>query len=263
MGAHLSVIAEQSLSVAKALTILKIVAAAESPMSVSEIVAGSGFGKTVVLRMLATLHAYRLLERDTESSRYFLGPGLVAMAQTAVRVHPLVLAARSLLEEAVNSTGDGGLLLIEDGRRSLCIESLTGKHPVSALGTDIGTRSPLHCGAGPFALLAFQTDDYIDRYLSGPLEKPAALSVTDPDLIWEKIRATRRRGYAVGKEDLFEFVVAVAVPIFSPSGTLLGSMSVGGINQRFTDERITAVGQKLVELTSELLPDRWTDFGVN
>lgn len=247
MGAE-PVTGEQSQTVAKALTVLSVIGQAPHPLTVSEIVARAGLGKTAVLRILTTLAAQRMLERDSQSGRYRLGLGLIMLAQKALHQHPLLLRTAPLVEEIVRLTGDIPLVMTRENNRSLCIERRVGHSPIATVGTYIGTRSPLHCGGGPFALLAFSSDDYIESYLKGPLEAPTARSVTDPDTIRARIREARERGFTIGNEDLFQYVVAVGLPIFDQSGRLSGSVSIGGINHRYPLERCLEVGNLLKSL---------------
>lgn len=247
MGAE-PVTGEQSQTVAKALTVLGVIGQAPLPLTVSEIVAHSNLGKTAVLRILATLAAQRMVERDSQSGRYRLGTGLIMLAQKALHQHPLLLRAAPLVEEIVRITGDIALVMTNENGRSLCIQRRVGHSPIATVGTNIGTRSPLHCGGGPFALLAFSSDDYIDNYLKGPLEAPTARSVTDPAAIRARIREARERGFTIGNEDLFQYVVAVGIPIFDQTGRLMGSVSIGGLNHRYPHERCLEVGNLLKNL---------------
>lgn len=244
---------EQSQTVAKAISILNAIGSAPRPMSVSEIVASVRLGKTAVLRILATLRAHGLLERDPDSNRYRLGHALIELAHTAMERHPLLVRASAVFNEIIRVTGDIGLLMVEDRGEALCIERKVGTSPIATVGTRIGTRSPLHCGGGPFAILAFSPDAFIDDYLSRPLERRTERTVTDPVRIRERIQEARERGFTIGDEDLFEYVVAVGAPVFDQAGKLLGSLSIGNINYRYPTERCLEVGNTLRELCKSML----------
>lgn len=244
---------EQSQSVARSIAILNAVARAPHPLSIAEIIAATGLGKTAVLRFVTTLSAHGLLERDQVSRKYRLGPALVEMAHSALHRHPLLLRAAGVLDEIVRITGDIGLLMVEDRGASLCIERKVGASPIATVGTRIGTRSPLHCGGGPFALLAFSPNAFIEDYLSRPLEARTKRTITDPAIIRERIQQARINGFTVGDEDLFEYIVAVGVPIFYRSGKLLGSLSIGNIKYRYSAERCLEVGKTLSDLCKKML----------
>lgn len=244
---------QQSLSVQKAIAVLELIGEANAPLSVTRIVAGTGLGKTTVLRILATLNSNRFIEREGPSGGYLLGANVIALARSALRQNPLLLRGRPVIEEIVALTGDIGLLMTLDKNLSLCLERRVGTSPIATLGTEVGTRSPIHAGGGPFALLAFSDDDFIDEYLSQPLQKLTTRTVVDPVSIRERIAEARERGFTIGREDLFEYVVAIGVPIRSTRGELLGSLSVGSINHRYPAERCLEVGRHLVEISTKHL----------
>jgi DNA-binding IclR family transcriptional regulator len=244
---------EQSLSVLKAITVLNLIGAADAPLSVTEIVAATKLGKTAVLRILATLNTERFIERDAGSGRYRLGSSFIALAQEALRQNPLILRARPVIEEIVDLTGNGGLLMTLDRGMSLCIERRDGSSTITTLGTDIGTRSPIHGGGGPFALLAFSSDAFIEEYLARPLQRMTPRTVIDPEQVRDRIAEARERGFTVGEEDLFEYIVAIGIPIHGVSGELLGSLSIGGINHQFPHERCLEVGRQLVGISAKHL----------
>lgn len=64
---------ELSLSVVKAISILKTVAEADSGRSLTELVAATGYPTTVCHRMLATLEHEHLVDRDKEIRRTATG----------------------------------------------------------------------------------------------------------------------------------------------------------------------------------------------
>lgn len=244
---------EKNQSIERTIAVLRIVSEARSELSVSEIIAASGLGKTIVLRILATLVAEDMLERIPDTGRYRLGGGLISMAHLALARHPLLVRASGLLDAIVAETGDIGLMMVAQGGNALCIRRLEGTAPIATVGTRIGTRSPLHLGGGPFAVLAFSPDDVIDEYLSGPLEARTTRSVTDPALIRERIAEARERGFVIGNEDLFEYVVAIGIPIFDADQRLLGSLSIGNINHRYPAERCLEVGRTFTALAKKML----------
>lgn len=237
----------------KAIAVLNLIGAAGEPLTVKEIVAGTGLGKTAVLRILVTLSSERFIERETRSGAYRLGVNLIALAQSSLRQNPLILRARPVIEEIVALTGDIGLLMMLDGGKSICVERRVGSSPIATVGTDVGTRSPIHGGGGPFALLAFSDDGYVDDYLSRPLQRMTPRTVVDPAEVRARIEETRERGFTIGDEDLFEYIVAIGIPIRDARGELLGSLSVGGINHRYPRERCLEVGRKLVEISTRHL----------
>ncbi|WP_151449144.1 IclR family transcriptional regulator [Lacisediminimonas profundi] len=246
-----------SLSVLKASQLLTLVGDSENGTTLKDLAKATGFGTTVCHRMLATLEIERLIDRDPSSGRYKLGLGMLAFAHKVQSRHPLTLQAADLVAETVRHTDDIALLMVRDGDEAVCIDRKEGRYPLRSSGTQVGTRLPLHCGGGPQAILSFSPDSYIDHYLStSPLEKRTAKTLTDPKLIRAQIAKTRARGYAVGNQDLFEYVVAIGVPIFAADGALLGSISIGGLVQRYDNKRIKEVGEWLAASAQKISASR-------
>lgn len=235
-----------SLSIVKASQILKLVGDSETGSTLTEIAKATKFGTTVCHRMLATLERERLLDKDAASGRYRLGIGILTLAHKVLSRHPIAPHTVELIDQALRRTEDTVLLMVREGDEVVCIDRKEGAFPVKASGSQIGTRLPMHCGGGPLAILAFSSDDYIDQYLrTQPLEKRTARTVTDPNAIKARIAQIRKRGYAVGDQDLFEYVVAIGVPIFASGGALLGALSVGGVKLRYDEKHIREVGEWL------------------
>lgn len=240
-----------SHSIVKAAGILREVGASKEGRALMEVVAATGLSTTVCFRMLATLERERFVEKDA-TGRYTLGLGLIGLARLSLQQQVIGQLTARMMADAARELNDVALLMVPDGDRALCIDRKEGDTPIITSGTNIGSRPPLHCGGGPFAILAFSPEDFIDEYLARPLEKPTSRSVNDPKKIRARIKAAKQVGYTVGNEDLFEHVVAVGVPIFGPTGTLLGSISIGGVKPRYDDKRIREAGEWLSKAARNL-----------
>lgn len=234
-----------SLSIVKAASILRTVGDSKDGRTLTEIVLVTRLSTTVCHRMLATLEKEGFVDRDAPSGRYRLGFGLVALARKTLHQQLIGVLTAKMMVEAARTWNDVALLMVPDGDRALCVDRKEGDAPIISLGTHIGSRPPMHCGGGPFAILAFSPDDFIDEYLSRPLEQVTSRTVVDPKKIRSRIQEARGNGYTVGDEDLLEHVVAIGVPIFGPNGALLGSISVGGVKPRYSANRIREVGEWL------------------
>lgn len=244
-----------SLSILKASQVLRVIGDSEQGCTLTEVAKATQLGTTVCHRMLATLVHERLVDRNTADGKFRLGLGILAMAHKVQSHHPLVRGAAQLMSDTVAYTEDIALLMVRDGDEVLCIERKEGTFPVRSSGTQVGTRLPMHCGGAPLALLAFSPDEFIDHYLeTHTLEKRTEKTITDPALVRREISRVRSRGYTVGNQDLFDYVVALGVPLFGPDGTLLGALSIGGVEQRYTPKRIKEVGEWLTAASQKTFP---------
>lgn len=225
--------------------ILRLISAADSGLNLKQIAAAAEESTTVCHRLLHTLVHEQMLDKDTDTGRYRLSSSVVQMARSAQNQNPISKRTAHFLAEITRETEDVALLYVRDGDIALCIDRVEGVYPITTTGTQIGTRWPLHCGAGPFAMLANSNDAFIERYLRGSLTQVTPKTVTDPTVIMRQIRKVRTQGYAVSDGDLFDHVVAVGAAILSPSGEAIAAISVGAIKSRYDQNRIKKLGERL------------------
>jgi DNA-binding IclR family transcriptional regulator len=241
-----------NLTVLKATTILRIIGNADNGKTLTEIVDETGFPTTVCHRMLATLESESLVDRHKETGRYRLGFGLVSLAHKALRKHPIGLHTEHLLIEVARMADDVALLMVPYGTEALCVDRKDNNSQIISMGTQIGSRQPLHCGGGPFAILAFSSDAFISDYLSRDIQKRTSKTVTDPEQIRARIQEARKRGYTIGDEDLFDHVVAVGVPLYDKDKLLIGSVSLSGVKPRYNAKKIREAADCLLGLASKV-----------
>jgi DNA-binding IclR family transcriptional regulator len=78
-----------------------------------------------------------------------------------------------------------------------------------------------------------------------------------PELLPQIRRALRDfadTGYVINKGSLHEQINAVAVPVLAEDGSVLLSLSSGGISQLFDDAKLMQIGAELKQLASRLVP---------
>lgn len=237
--------ADFNLSVQKATALLRLIGQSRDGCTLTELCEQSGLALTICHRLLATLEFEGLVGRARQSGKFTLGAGLIGLAGRALHSSSIQSAIVATLEVVTLETHDSGLLMVADRNEAVCVARVEGDNPTNVVGTRIGTRNPLHCGGAPFAILAFSQDEFIETYLSRPLEKRTERTIVDPRVIRARIQEVRREGYAVGDEDLFPYIVAVGVPVFEPDGRLFGAVSVGHLKQSYDSRRIAEVGALL------------------
>jgi DNA-binding IclR family transcriptional regulator len=232
----------ESLLVRKAIAVLRLFAGGEETLSLRDVVTATGYPKTVCHRLLTTLVNERFLNQSRNTARYSLGPDLIMFARKDATRSMLLRAAEPSLVSIAKKTGDVAILHVLDDNSALCIDRRDGDYPIRTAGVHVGGRLPLHCGGGPMALLSFAPAEVVEGVLAKPLEAWTSMTVTDPECVRERISAVRKLGFAVGDEDLFDYVVAVGAPIIH-NGKLVAALSVGGIKPRYDADRIAEVGE--------------------
>lgn len=183
----------------QALRVLEHVAE-HGPTGPSEVARALKMHRTVVHRLLATLHQRGYVRRD---ERGWL-PG-AAVLRIARRVEPeLLAAARPVLDRLASDFGETFILTIADGDDAVQIAQSVGSHHFVQVTLSPGFRHPLVMGASGRALLAFLAPEVIERVLA---RTDAA------ETLRTRLAAIRRAGHATSHDELSSGVQGVSVPV--------------------------------------------------
>ena len=128
-----------------------------------------------------------------------------------------------------DETGETVFLCVRREHEAVCIERIDGLR-VALLELRLGGALPLHLGAAPRALLAFEPETEWESYLDAvSLPERTACSPHRATEVIAELRATRDRGYAVSDQDVTLGVASLGAPIFGHTGAVQASISIGGL----------------------------------
>lgn len=236
-------------TIQRASALLRLIAAHNRKgMRLVDLYRTSGLERPTVHRLVQGLIAEGLVSQDGKSKRYFLGSllyemGLAATPKNAVRdiCHPY-------LQTLATRTGDTVFLTERSGFDAVCIDRTEGAFPVKAFVLEIGHRRPLNVGGGAVVMLSSLPDTEIERIcLANRAYVQARYPNYSESALWERIHATRIKGY--GLNDVLEVpeVRSIAVPIRDTSGKTIAAISVSTLGTRLQGERLQTVASYLFE----------------
>jgi len=102
----------------------------------------------------------------------------------------------------------------------------------------IGARRPLYCTATGKALLAFQDDAFIRKYLrAADLTAYQSQTITSKARLEQEIRRIREDGVAVAIGEHTEGIGAFAAPVFDGLGSVIAAVSLAAPADRATQFR--------------------------
>jgi DNA-binding IclR family transcriptional regulator len=196
-------------AVERALALLEAFHTERPVMTLGEIAAATGFYKSTILRLAASLERFGYLVRE-ESGAFRLGPALWRLGSIYRGGFDLGEAIRPELRRLAETTGETASFYIREGRSRVCL--FRHNSPQSARHhLEEGAVLPLDAGASAHVLAAFSDG-------KGP-----------------KAKAARQRGYCVSLGERDPQLAAVAVPVFDLAGKFRGSLSVSGLIGRFNE----------------------------
>jgi DNA-binding IclR family transcriptional regulator len=235
----------------KMVTLLEVLADSPAPLGLTQVATRAGIHKASAHRMLTTLLAHDFVEEGSQPGTYRLGLRLFQFGSVVQSRLDLRTRALPFMQALADETEETIFLSILRRRQALCIERIEGKH-VQVLALQVGTSLPLFVGGGPRVLLASLPDAEIAEMLADGIEPMTRFTQTSPEQIWQTVLRIRQTGYAISDEDVTIGVAAVGAPVRGVSGEVLGALSVSGITQRLTRERIPTLIEQVVETAEQI-----------
>lgn len=232
-------------SLAKAVLLLEALAEEReaTPRRLSEVLHEP---RTTVYRLLTGLQALDMVEAGSRPGTFRLGWRLLRLGSAVIARLDERQAALPVMERIHERTGETVFLCVRRGDDAVCIERIDGLR-VQSLALRLGGSLPLHLGAGPRALLAWEPrvewDAYVERTSLEPMTDKTP--VTRAALLAELERSVEQ-GYAVSDEDVTPGIASLGAPVFDYTGRVRAAVSIGGLRGLLLEEMHEEAVQLLV-----------------
>jgi len=185
--------------------------------------------RTTTYRLLRSLEALDLVEPGSQPGSYRLGWKLMRLGAAVVERLDERQAALPVMERVHERVGETVFLLVRRGFDAVCIERLEGLR-VQSLALRLGGSLPLHVGAGPRALLAWEPREVWEEYVrEAPLTAVTGRTPASRTALFRELEETLCRGYAVSDEDVTPGIASLGAPIFDYTGRVRAALSIGGL----------------------------------
>lgn len=226
-------------SIGRALALLRLLGeSAKSGASLSELVVSSGLVKPTCRRILLALMDAGLVEQETPSRRYFLGPEVYVLGIIAAERYGIDRHALDCVNRLAQKTGDAAFLQVRRGNFVVCLAREDGPYPIRSHVLAAGDRHPLGGGAGPLAVLAALEDDEVEAALAANARLLETNYTALPlPLIHDLVRETRAKGYSMNRGLLFPGSWGMGMAIRGASGRIEGCLSLAAIESRMQPDR--------------------------
>ena len=226
-------------SLERGLDLIELLAKNAEEISLSELSRDAGFSQSTAHRILSSLKARGYIRQNPDNSKYKLSLKLFEIGNMIGRNLDLKKEAKPLLRWLSAKTLESAYLIIIDNDMALCLERIDGNPSIRILTLEVGARQPLHLGAAPKLLLAYLDEKEIDRIIQAiGLEAWTAYTTTNPIQLKKELKKIREQGYALSFNDVTDGVAAIAFPVINYKGTVVGSISIGGMTNNFSKDRL-------------------------
>lgn len=196
MTTHSDASGPASQTLSRGIRILEVLADARQALSIDELATELGVHRSVAYRLIRTLEAHGLVEREAAGG-IRLGARLAALA--AGVAHDLQAEALPELTAAANDLGMTCFLVVLDHDECVTLASVEPRHAVATVAQRPGTRHPVTVGAPGKAILA---------------QLPATAWPPGVDAVLAgEVHAAVGRGWAESQNEVIPSLHALAVPL--------------------------------------------------
>lgn len=212
-------------AVARALSVLDLLAQAREPMGVARLAARLSLPKSTMHGLCNTLAVRGYLRRLDDGS-YFIGPRVMSLAQAFIARTSVAQEFAAVCEEVVTPADETLVLSVLDGEDVVYVAARHGHRPLG-LAFSVGMRLPAHLAATGKAMLAYHAEAQVRRLL--PHEDLPRLTTKGPatrDALLLELAQARARGHSIDDETVREGVYCIGAPVFDAAGQPVAGVGV-------------------------------------
>jgi len=210
------------------LSIIEIVAAAHDELTLTDIAKIADLPKPTVHRLTRVLlDSGALVAEDRRQKQFRIGPRIWRVLYLGFEPDSLVRYAQMACDAAASRLKET-CYIVRLGRTDVRTVARATPDQGYRLHVYPGSDLPIHAAASAKAIIAFQPEKEVMRYIREPLPRFTPYTNTDVSVFLAELKKTRKRGYAICDREIDEHVMAYAVPVHLPNAGVLFSVGVTG-----------------------------------
>lgn len=207
-------------------------------------------------RLLAELIRCGYVRQDQSHGDYSLTIKLVSLGLSFLSNSGIVDVAQPLLDRLAAESGELVRLAVVDGDELTFVAKAQGATRGLRYDPDMGLSVNLSCSSAGHAWLSTMADEQaLELIARQGFGKPGEFGPKAPTTVKAVlafVRQARKRGFSMINEVFAPAMTAMAAPVRSGNGTVIGVITIAGPLVRLTEERMLALGPALVATADEV-----------
>ncbi len=210
----------------KAFAIVEAIARAARPLGVSEINVLLGVPKPTAHRIMRSLEAEAMLQREPGTRRYRIGPRLFRLGLEVVAGSVRMAPRHAILEALSQEIGETCNFGVMAGNHVVYLDRVEAAWPLG-LRFEPGSKVPLHCTAMGKLFLSFLSPAQRRRLMGATLlHSYTENTITDPERMEGELARIRETEVSADNQEFLAGVVCVAVPVRGSRGEIAAGLAV-------------------------------------
>lgn len=245
----------KSQSLMKAFDILEAMAARHRPMGVTEIAKALDMNKATVHRILRTLADRGYVRQLEPSGAYALGLQLLALGNEVLDSLDIINAARPIMQELSDLSGETVFLYIYDRGTVTLVHSVESAQAVRA-SLKAGRNVPIHATAAGKVFLAFNDGEVLAKLEQSKLKRFTDRTLRSVQELRQQLDQIRSTDIAFDHGEYLHEVWCISTPIRNHRHQVVAALSLAGPEHRIETSRrpylVDLVRQAGIKLSMQL-----------
>jgi IclR family transcriptional regulator, acetate operon repressor len=207
-------------------------------------------------RLLTELIRCGYVRQDQSHGEYMLTIKLVSLGLSFLSSSGIVDVAQPLLDRLAAQSGELVRLAVVDGDTLTFVAKAQGATRGLRYDPDMGLSVTLSCSAAGHAWLSTLSDEEaLERVARQGFGKPEHFGPKAPTTVKALLvylRAARKRGFSMINEVFAPAMTAMAAPVRTGNGAVIGVVTIAGPLVRLTEERMMALGPLLLDAAQDV-----------
>jgi IclR family pca regulon transcriptional regulator len=211
-------------TLAKGLAVLGSFGKERPTMTLTEAAAATNVSRATARRILRTLSELGYVEQ--QGRQFALSPNILKLGFAYLATQSWIERAQPLIKAMSEQLHESASAAILEGTEIVYVVRVPTRRIMSATLT-VGSRLPaLHTALGRVLFGYLDGDEIWRRLMSRRIEAYTPSTITDPQALFDRIRADREQGFAIVDEELERGLRAIAVPVLDRAGQAVGAVNL-------------------------------------
>lgn len=239
-------------SATRVMQILELVGRTRDGLKHLDIAKALDIPKGSLTFLLADLVGGEFLTIQKNDKQYRIGPKILSLAGRYLADLDIIKASQPFIRKIIAATNESCGLAVRMGFKVMIVWREQTQEPLK-WDLKIGDLYPMHASSHGKAILAFMEDEEIHQYLSSSDFIPKTdQTITDSQALLDQLREIKNGAIAYSREENFEGITSMGVPIFNHLGHAIASFGIPVPSQRFTNDKEKVIGKALKESAENL-----------
>lgn len=224
----------------RGIAVLRCFSESRHTLTATELSRLTGVPRPTVTRLASTLLTLGLLQAESQTEAYQLGPGVLSLARTFLAGLDIRAVARPHMQELAESTGGSVYLAVRDGLDMVLIEACRPRSTMLAPRLDVGSRAPIANSAlGRAYLWAMNPEQRQSLMDALRLARAGEFGALEPGL-QKALADADQSGWCISAGEFHREINSVSVPLVGPTGKVM-ALTCGTAAFVFAEDHLQSV----------------------